>query len=170
MTGYSTTALTMIGEALASPEAERQKEGLIMSAVLFERHRRIEVELVEPFRSVELSEDFIDCLFAIVRGKALDERVLPSVLGTAVWTLGKCHEMRSLAAVSKVVRDQMLTPEVCYQAAIAMEKQLEALGENPTAVRLFLAAVPNLAEHRKDERLNEVVSRLEERHPLPVAT
>lgn len=167
MTSYTTTVLTMIGEALASDDAERQKEGLLMSAVLFERHRGVEVELVEPFSSVELSDEFIDCLFGTIRSKALDERILPSVLGTALWALGKCHQMRALAAISKAVQDQLLTPEICYQAAASMETQLAALGHNPTAVRLFHAALPNLSTHRRDERVHEVLTRLEEKYGAP---
>lgn len=169
MTGYTTTVLAMIGEALGAEDPERQKEGLMMSAVLFDRYRGMEVELVEPFNSVELTEDFIDCLFGIIRSKALDERILPSVLGTTLWTLGKCHEMRAIAAVSAAVRNQLLTPEICRQGAVSMEQQLEALRGNPTAVRLFYAALPNLSTHAKDERVGEVLKRLQETYPVPTA-
>ena len=99
MIGRDTTILTMIGEALGNPEGERQVEGVMMCALLFEKHGGKEVELVEPFASVELTDSFIDCVFAMVRAKVLDQRVLPGTLGSAYWALGKCRELRALAAI-----------------------------------------------------------------------
>lgn len=169
MTGYTTTVLTMIAEALSSEDAERQKEGLMMSGVLFEKHRGVKVELVEPFSSVELTDDFIDCLFAIVRSKALDERILPSVLGTALWALGKCHQMRAIAAISAVVREHLPTSDCCLQAVLAMENQLTALNSNPTAVRLFHAALPQLSAYAENQEICGMLNRLQDSYKSPMA-
>ncbi len=165
MTGYSTTVLTMLSEALGAPEIERQKEALIMISYLFEKHgggAGVDSPLVEPFNSAELSDEFVDYLFSIVRSKAIEERTLEPVRATALWTLGKHGEMRSLAAVCAVVTQLELSGESCYQAAVAMEHQLAKLSGQPTAHRLVKTALPYFAKHReKDARLQEVALRLE---------
>ena len=155
----------MLSEALGAPEIERQKEALIMISYLFEKHggaSGVASPLVEPFNSAELSDEFVDYLFSIVRTKAVEDRTMEPVRATALWTLGKHVDMRSLAALCAAVTQQELSGESNYQAAVAMENQLAKLSSQPTAQKLVTKALPHFAKHReKDARLHEVAQRLE---------